>query len=236
MNSGEIITRQKGHETTIYGCGVVNVSPLDASDIMPVKVSDLYIIAYDSEERDILMAKYYMLLCPIAGIYQVTLDAQQYRIVLKIVEIMQLKTETINLDIYHLILMAKYLILFVNQENTIRLSEHPLISRFASLANKDITISHNINYYAAKMAVSTRTLNRVFKDITGSTPKQYLNYRLNSEAKKHLMDKKKSIKEIAYIIGFSSPEYFDIFFKKLNGLSPIAYTKSLSYNISFMSQ
>jgi AraC-like DNA-binding protein len=236
MNSDEIISRTKGQITTIFGYGVVNVSPYDASDIVPIRVSKSYIIVYDSEERDILMSQYHLLLCPIAGIYQVSLNEIQYSIIIKIVEIMLLKTETADLNIYHMIIVAKYLILFSNQENSIKQAVHPLISQFAFLVSSDITISHSVNYYADKMAVNTRTLNRVFKEVTGTTPKQFLNYRLNSEAKKHLIDRKKSIKEIAYLIGFSSPEYFDIFFKNYNGLTPMAYIKSLSYNITFLSQ
>ncbi len=82
--------------------------------------------------------------------------------------------------------------------------------------------------YAEKLGVSIRTLNRVFKQTTGITPKASLNYRLNLSAKAQLQQNSHSVKEISYRLGFTSPAYFHEFFRKSNGQTPGEYTRLAS--------
>jgi AraC-like DNA-binding protein len=46
------------------------------------------------------------------------------------------------------------------------------------------------------------------------------------ESKKKLIDTDLSIKEIAFLSGFSDPYYFSKFFKKYTGVSPRLFRKS----------
>lgn len=61
---------------------------------------------------------------------------------------------------------------------------------------------------------------RIFKDITGFSPIDYINRNKVNMAKKTLVESKKGIKEVAYECGFENDTYFYTLFKKLEGLTP----------------
>lgn len=70
------------------------------------------------------------------------------------------------------------------------------------------------------MGISEKQLYRRMKDITGGTVVEYLkSYRLN-KAKEILSQGQFSVKEVAYMTGFTSPSYFSRCFTEKFGISP----------------
>ncbi len=67
----------------------------------------------------------------------------------------------------------------------------------------------------------------VFKQITGRTFTEYLNYLRIMQAKELLTNSSKTVSGISYEVGFNDPAYFDRVFKKEVGMSPGKYRKSL---------
>jgi AraC-like DNA-binding protein len=61
---------------------------------------------------------------------------------------------------------------------------------------------------------------REFKKAVGITPWQYVIQRKITIAKELLHNHSKTIKQIAYEVGFSDPDYFSTIFKKRTGLKP----------------
>ncbi|NDV67103.1 AraC family transcriptional regulator [Bacteroides sp. 224] len=76
------------------------------------------------------------------------------------------------------------------------------------------------DFYADKLGVSNRKLNELSIKGTGKTIKQHLQERLILEIKKEIRLKTKSLKEIAFDLGFSEPAYFTRFFKQQTGMTP----------------
>ncbi len=73
---------------------------------------------------------------------------------------------------------------------------------------------------AQRANVSYTTFRRQFKEITGLSPIQYfINLRIQ-KAKEMLLGTNASIKEIAILLHFESPEYFATLFKKKTGVTP----------------
>lgn len=73
---------------------------------------------------------------------------------------------------------------------------------------------------AAHLNMSYTTFRHAFKKYTGLSPAQYfINLKLH-RAKEMLRGSNASIKEIAYILHFESPEYFATVFRKRIGMSP----------------
>ena len=66
---------------------------------------------------------------------------------------------------------------------------------------------------------------RAFLTATKSTPKAYVNRRLNVAASQLVLGSNLTIKEIAEQLRFTDEFYFSRFFKKLNGCSPNIYRK-----------
>ena len=72
---------------------------------------------------------------------------------------------------------------------------------------------------------TTQAFSQSFTTATNTTPKQYLNRRLNQAAIQLVIGTHLSMKEIAFHLAFADEFYFSRFFKKLNGIAPTAYRK-----------
>lgn len=77
------------------------------------------------------------------------------------------------------------------------------------------------------IGLSPSYLQVIFKEITGTSPIDYLiNVRIN-KAKELFKDGISNIAEVADAVGFNDPFYFSRTFKKLEGISPSEYYKRL---------
>ena len=113
------------------------------------------------------------------------------------------------------------------------------------LAERDVqkilpVLSHvNTNYaedlklsdVAAMLSFDESYFCRLFKNATGATFTEYLNFVRISKAEKLLKKSQKSILEISEAVGFSSVSYFNRIFKKYHLASPRAYRGMLYQNI-----
>nr|WP_321451180.1 helix-turn-helix domain-containing protein [uncultured Carboxylicivirga sp.] len=74
--------------------------------------------------------------------------------------------------------------------------------------------------YANILAVHINYLNRAVKKATGKSTSAHIQERIVIEAKAILKHSDLNINEIAYMLGFEYPAYFNNFFKKHTGTSP----------------
>ena len=75
--------------------------------------------------------------------------------------------------------------------------------------------------FAEKLAVHVNHLNRALKEVTGKTTTEHISARVVKEALALLRHSDWNISQIAYGLGFEYPAYFNIFFKKHTGLTPL---------------
>lgn len=78
----------------------------------------------------------------------------------------------------------------------------------------------SVNTIAAYTGYSRAYFSREFKNITGCTVVEYINYERCSYAKK-LLSSGKSVSETALAAGFDSPSYFTRTYKRVTGRSPV---------------
>lgn len=76
------------------------------------------------------------------------------------------------------------------------------------------------HFYCSRSFMSTQ-----FNKETGKSIRDYINELRIDDAKKLLTDSSLSVTEIAFLIGFDSPNYFSQIFKKQMGMSPLKYRK-----------
>lgn len=81
----------------------------------------------------------------------------------------------------------------------------------------------NMEQIAQASSVSVSHFRKLFKEITGQTPIQYLSQLKLRQAFALLGQTNASISEIAATLGFENQYYFSNFFKKHTGLSPLSY-------------
>lgn len=91
---------------------------------------------------------------------------------------------------------------------------------FQKMVEEDCFKSKKVLYYAKKMGVSTKTLNNIAKNIVNVSAKAFIDERTIMQIKRLLISTDHSIKEIAYLAGFSDPTNFFKYFKKFTGKSP----------------
>jgi YesN/AraC family two-component response regulator len=83
----------------------------------------------------------------------------------------------------------------------------------------------SIEGFGEEVGMSRVQLHRKLKALTGKSASLYLRSVRLSKAKEMIEEKKGSISEIAYSVGFSSPAYFTACFKEEFGYPPSEITK-----------
>jgi two-component system response regulator YesN len=78
--------------------------------------------------------------------------------------------------------------------------------------------------------ISPGYLSRAFSEHVGTSFNDYLNSIRLETAQRMLKERKQSVKEIAYAVGYHDPNYFSRIFKKFKGVSPTHLARSASSN------
>lgn len=117
-----------------------------------------------------------------------------------------------------------------------RISQSPFIIFQGQKAHEDDSVKKVQNYIeenfrekiivdelAKKFALSRRSLERRFKTATSNTMTEYIQRVKIEAAKKCLESTSENVNEVMYGVGYSDPKAFRIIFKRITGLSPVAY-------------
>jgi AraC family transcriptional activator of pobA len=80
-----------------------------------------------------------------------------------------------------------------------------------------------VAYLAGELCLSPNYFGDLIKKETGKTPLEHIQFKLLQAAKEKIFDPGKSIKDVAYELGFTYPQHFTRFFKQHSGLSPNEY-------------
>lgn len=91
------------------------------------------------------------------------------------------------------------------------------------LLNRHFIRHKKVGFYAAEMHISTKRLNQTTSRIFGKTPKNIIDDRVMLECKRLLVYTSRSVKEVAYLMGFEEPTNFIKYFKKHTGKTPVEF-------------
>lgn len=81
--------------------------------------------------------------------------------------------------------------------------------------------------YAAALAITGAHLNDTVKEQTGLSVSAHIQQRAVLEAKRLLYTTARSVQEIGYTLGYDEPVYFGKLFKKLTGLTPQQFRRTI---------
>ncbi|MDH6307604.1 AraC family transcriptional activator of pobA [Dysgonomonas sp. PFB1-18] len=112
--------------------------------------------------------------------------------------------------------------LFVNTDAVDNKSDS-LVAELMKQIDRNFITERETDFYADHFGMTNRTINEACKRGTGKTVKQHIQEKLILEIKKEIRLRKKSLKEIAFDLGFSEPAYFTRFFKLHTGLTPTEF-------------
>lgn len=103
-------------------------------------------------------------------------------------------------------------------------------TKFIKLIRQKSAKEKKLQVYANELGITTTHLNRLCKQAVGKTASMVIQDYIILEAKRYLSFTTHNIAEIAYMLEFSAPSYFNRYFKKLVGVTPrmyrVSYTSS----------
>ena len=135
------------------------------------------------------------------------------------------KEELIALKIIELVIVSERM--FATQQNfEANLPAIDIIQRFINLLELNFINERSVSFYAAQLNVHPNYLNSLIKKHTGFTAKESIQNKLLLESKYLLHSTQLTIKEISSQLGFNDPNYFTMFFKRLENISPVNYRTS----------
>jgi len=102
------------------------------------------------------------------------------------------------------------------------------IQEFQLVLEAYFTTEKSASFYAAKMNISLKHLNRICKTILNQTATDIITKRVILEAKRLLIQHEKSISQVADELNFINYSYFTKLFKKHTGIAPSDFRKSLN--------
>lgn len=100
-----------------------------------------------------------------------------------------------------------------------------VINNFRILVFEENLKFSTVEKFAEILQISTDELNRICKECTGVSSKQYILDLKITEAKRLLLFSKLNVSEIAFHLGFDDSSYFSRIFKKKTNLSPSDFLK-----------
>ena len=124
---------------------------------------------------------------------------------------------------------VKVLLIYVSRLYTTQFSENPaspdrvLLKRYLDKIEESYTRLHEVAAYASLLHISPGHLSEVVKEQSGKPAITHIHERLVVEARRLLFHTDAVIKEIAFELGFADASYFNRFFKRMTGQTPVEY-------------
>jgi AraC-like DNA-binding protein len=101
-------------------------------------------------------------------------------------------------------------------------SKSNIVYKFKTLVDTHVMKNHDVAYYAKLLHITPKYLNECVQDVLSVSSKNIIIEQLLMRSRYALKFSDKTIKEISFDLGFSSPDYFSSFFKKHTGITPSA--------------
>ena len=99
-------------------------------------------------------------------------------------------------------------------------SKKAIVYKYKRYIDTHLCENHEVEDYAKLLHITSKYLNDCVKDILDRTAKSLITEQRIMRARHQLKFSDKSIKEIGFQLGFSSPDYFSYFYKKHTGVTP----------------
>ena len=115
----------------------------------------------------------------------------------------------------------------VNERKEQTLShEQEIFDNFLKLVNMNASRERAISFYADKLCITRNYLSIIISRFSGVTAKKWIERAVIMEAKALLKFSALSILEIAYKLNFPNDSFFNKYFKRIVGVTPMRYRKS----------
>ena len=146
-----------------------------------------------------------------------------------------------GMDQYNLLI--SYLKIFLISASRIKVNQHPkaaidftkgqqpsILKRLKDAVEEHFRLKHTASDYAELLHISPKALAKICKTHFHKTLSDLISERIVIEAKRELYLTGKSVKEIAWELGYEDEHYFSRFFKKQAEISPQYYRDTIGFS------
>ena len=154
----------------------------------------------------------------------------------------QIKEEIKNTALAQYEILVSYLKIFLITASRIKREQQPealelvtdvkepfVLQSLKDAIEKDFKKKHSASEYAEALNISAKALAKITKNYFNKTLTELISERIVIEAKRELYLTKKTIKEIAYELGYEDEHYFSRFFKTNADVSPQLYRDTVGF-------
>lgn len=114
-------------------------------------------------------------------------------------------------------------------------AKHKKVGEVAEYIMDHYEEPQSLDSLAKQFYVSKCYLSRIFKEVTGFTINEYVNFNRVKRAQELLGSSEYSVTDIAGMLGYDSITYFERVFKKYSSVSPLQYRKRFGFHRSKLS-
>lgn len=156
--------------------------------------------------------------------------------------IAQMKTEMQEAGLAHQESLISYLKLFLITASRLKVDQQPealthpkqpdepfILQKLKDAIEQDFKTKHSAGEYADALHISTKALAKLTKSHFNKTLTELISERIIIEAKRELYLTSKSVKEIAFDLGYKDEYYFSRFFKTNASISPQMYRDTVGF-------
>lgn len=115
---------------------------------------------------------------------------------------------------------------FQRQKASLLNHSEQLIAQTNAYIESHLNGDLSLSALAGRVYLNRSYFSRLYKQVTGENLSDFINTRRMERAKELLSSTQDKISDIALQVGFDSPSYFTVYFKKFQGISPIDYRES----------
>ena len=154
----------------------------------------------------------------------------------------QIETEMQNPDLAQYELLVSYLKIFLITASRLKAQQQPLaaesvknnkepfiLQKLKDALEENFKTKHSPADYAEMLFITPKALAKITKTHFNKTLSSLINERIIIEAKRELYLTDKTVKEIAWELGYEDEYYFSRFFKINADVSPQAYRETVGY-------
>jgi AraC-like DNA-binding protein len=154
----------------------------------------------------------------------------------------QMKVEMQNPDLAQYELLVSYLKIFLITASRLKTAQQPevrqavadnqepfILQTLKDTIEKDFKTKHSASDYAGALNISAKALAKITKTYFNKTLTDLIAERIVIEAKRELYLTTKTVKQIAYELGYDDEHYFSRFFKTNADVSPQLYRETVGF-------
>jgi AraC family transcriptional regulator, transcriptional activator of pobA len=178
------------------------------------------------------------------NIYQppsIQINDDEIKLFSNIINLMQEEMKGEEMAQYEMI--VNHLKSFLIKASRIKISQHPqaladcapeeppfVLQKLKDFIEANYKSRHAPSEYASMLNISLNALGKITRSHFSKSPSELIQERIVIEAKRELYLTNKSVKEIAFSLGFDDEYYFSRFFKKNTSVSPQLYRSTVGEN------